>query len=136
MKKILVLSLFLAALSTLAQDVIVLKDGSTIISKVYEVNKSEIKYKKHSNLNGPQYTIRIKDVMSINYENGESKYLPQESNTEISEAEYILNTNSKKFHRKDCGLSKDIKEHNKATSNKSRDELINSGYSPCKNCNP
>jgi opacity protein-like surface antigen len=71
MKKILVLSLFLASLSTLAQDVIVLKGGSTIISKVYEVNKSEIKYKKHSNLNGPQYTIRIKDVMSIDYENGE-----------------------------------------------------------------
>ena len=54
-----------------AQDVIVKKDGSTIISKVQEINEDNIKYKKFTNLNGPTYTISISDVMTINYENGE-----------------------------------------------------------------
>jgi len=38
-----------------AQDVIVKKDGSTILAKVLEVNTDNIKYKKHSNQNGPTY---------------------------------------------------------------------------------
>lgn len=42
-----------------AQDVIVKKDGSTIVSKVLEVNTDNIKYKKFSNQNGPTYTISI-----------------------------------------------------------------------------
>ena len=54
-----------------AQDVIVKRDGSTIISKVLEVNTGDIKYKKFSNLDGPTYTIDKADVMAINYENGE-----------------------------------------------------------------
>lgn len=55
----------------MAQDVIVKKDGSTIISRVLEVNKSDIKYKKFSNQKGPTYTIEKSEVISINYENGE-----------------------------------------------------------------
>ncbi len=54
-----------------AQDVIVKKDGSTILSKVLEVNTSDIKYKKFSNLKGPTYTINKSEIMSINYENGD-----------------------------------------------------------------
>lgn len=54
-----------------AQDVIVKRDGSTIISKVLEVNTGDIKYKKFSNQGGPTYTIDKAEVMAINYENGE-----------------------------------------------------------------
>lgn len=54
-----------------AQDVIVKKDGTTILSKVLEVNKNEIKYKKHSNRQGPLYVIEKADVMAINYESGD-----------------------------------------------------------------
>ena len=54
-----------------AQDVIVKKDGSTIVSKIQEVNQDNIKYKKFSNLNGPTYTISISEIMTINYENGD-----------------------------------------------------------------
>lgn len=54
-----------------AQDVIVKRDGSTIISKVLEVNTGDIKYKKFSNQTGPTYTIDKVEVMTINYENGE-----------------------------------------------------------------
>ena len=53
------------------QDVIVKNDGATILAKVLKVGTSEIEYKKHSNPNGPLYTIKIEDVRSINYSNGE-----------------------------------------------------------------
>ena len=57
----------LAVLSSSAQDVIVKKDGSTILSKVLEVNPADIKYKKFNNPNGPIYTIDKSEIMSINY---------------------------------------------------------------------
>jgi len=55
----------------MAQDVIVKKDQSTVMSKVLEITNTEIKYKKWSNQDGPTYSISRTDVVSINYENGE-----------------------------------------------------------------
>ena len=55
----------------MAQDVIVKQDGSTILSKVMEINSAEIKYKKWSNVDGPIYAISRSEVLSINYQNGE-----------------------------------------------------------------
>ena len=55
----------------MAQDVIVKKDGSTILSKVLEVTSSEVKYKKFSNQEGPTYTIEVSELQAINYQNGE-----------------------------------------------------------------
>lgn len=71
MRYLLLLFIALGTYKVVAQDVIVLKDGSTIISKVLEINQHDIKYKKYSNQNGPTYTINKIDIMSINYENGE-----------------------------------------------------------------
>ena len=51
-------------------------------------------------------------------------------------AEYILNTNTHKFHYPDCSSVKSMKESNKEYFNGSRDEIINRGYDPCKRCNP
>ena len=84
MKFFLVVSFFLCSVSVSAQDVIVKKDGSTILSKVLEVNTSDIKYKKFSNPNGPTYTISKADIMSINYENGEKDLFSDNSVDESS----------------------------------------------------
>ncbi len=74
MKKILLLMVFFASTFTAsAQDVIVKKDGSTILSKVIEIGTTEVKYKKWNNQNGPNYTIAKSDVQAINYENGEKE---------------------------------------------------------------
>lgn len=54
-----------------AQDIIVLKDGSTILSKIIEIGVSEIKYKKWSNIEGPDYVLLKNDILSINYPNGD-----------------------------------------------------------------
>lgn len=69
--------------SFFAQDVIVKKDGVTIMAKLLEVNPTDIKYKKFSNPSGPTYTINISEVMCINYENGDRDTFdtPQTDNT-------------------------------------------------------
>ena len=72
-KQLLMLLMFLCPSVALAQDVIVKKDGSTIISKVLEIGIFEVKYKDFSNLQGPTYGIAKSDVMRINYENGEEE---------------------------------------------------------------
>ncbi len=52
------------------------------------------------------------------------------------EQEYVLNTNSMRFHYPDCeGVSR-MNESNKETVTATRDELIEKGYSPCGECNP
>ena len=71
MKKVLLFLMLLSATSVFAQDVIVKKDGSTILSKVVEIGSTEVKYKKFSNQNGPTYTITKAEIQAINYENGD-----------------------------------------------------------------
>ena len=48
---------------------------------------------------------------------------------------YIGNANSHKFHYPTCKSVGKMSEKNKVTFS-SRDEAINQGYTPCKNCNP
>ncbi len=57
------------------------------------------------------------------------------TNTNVS-GTYILNTNTKKFHRTNCSSVKRMSESNKESYSGSKDALISKGYSPCKNCNP
>jgi len=64
---------YILSVNISAQDVIVKKDGSTILSKVIEIGTSEIKYKKWTNQSGPNYTIAISDLLVINYENGDKE---------------------------------------------------------------
>lgn len=53
-----------------AQDVIVKKDGTTIVAKVQKIGTAEVEYKKFNNMEGPTYAISKEEVRSINYENG------------------------------------------------------------------
>ena len=49
---------------------------------------------------------------------------------------YILNTNSMKFHRSDCGIGQSTSAANKMYFSGTRQQVINMGYSPCQKCNP
>lgn len=73
MKKSFLFVMLLSATNIFAQDVIVKKDGTTILSKIIEVGTSEVKYKKFSSLDGPMYSISKADIMKVNYENGDSE---------------------------------------------------------------
>lgn len=52
------------------------------------------------------------------------------------EVTYVLNKNTKKFHKPSCSSVSDMKEKNKEEVTCSRDEVINRGYTPCKRCKP
>lgn len=49
---------------------------------------------------------------------------------------YILNTSTKKFHLPDCASADKIKDKNRREVSESRDQLIEHGYAPCKQCSP
>ena len=49
---------------------------------------------------------------------------------------YIVNLNTKKFHKPSCSSISRMSEKNKKQYKGKRRNLINNGYEPCKNCNP
>ena len=80
MKQLLVFLLLLCAASVSAQDVIVKKDGSTIVCRVVELTATEITYKKWSDLNGSNYVMDRSLASAINYENGKKVNLSEVDN--------------------------------------------------------
>lgn len=71
------------------------------------------------------------------WQSGEQTESDRENADNVTEqTTYVLNTNTKKFHRETCGNVSQIKEENFQKVQMSREELEQSGYSPCKNCNP
>ncbi len=50
--------------------------------------------------------------------------------------EYVLNTNTKKFHYPSCSSADKISEKNKGEFIGTRNELVSKGYSPCGICKP
>ena len=64
------MSLFCSSMA-MAQDIIVKKDGSTILAKVIKVGDKEIEYKKYQSTSDRLYSISTSEIMAINYEDGE-----------------------------------------------------------------
>ena len=56
--------------------------------------------------------------------------------SDTKEQMYILNKNTKKFHKPECSGAKKIKAKNKGEYTGSRQTLIDEGYEPCGKCNP
>lgn len=93
------------------------------------------------------YVYNVQPGISINYVTGDSslsgtnqaavtEQATQAASQQTTTESYILNTNTKKFHRPSCSSVKQMKESNKKSSSESRDALIAAGYDPCKKCNP
>ena len=72
--------MLLCSTSVFAQDVIVKKDGSTIVCRVVELTSTEITYKKWTDLNGSNYVMNRADASAINYENGKKVNLSESTN--------------------------------------------------------
>src|SRR5687767_8191517 len=70
MKKLSILLSVFAAISMQAQDTLYTISGQKIPAKVIEINQTEIKYKKATNLDGPTYVVDKNDVALIEYKNG------------------------------------------------------------------
>ena len=53
-----------------------------------------------------------------------------------NQCDYVLNTNTKKFHYPTCNSAKQMKDKNKAYFVGTREEAIARGYDSCGNCHP
>lgn len=86
------------------------------------------------------YCYNNQPNITINYATGESSYsgMQNTSDTEnnTEQTEYVLNTNTKKFHLPYCDSVTEMNDKNREYYYGSRNELISQGYTPCKNCNP
>lgn len=81
---------FLATLMLLsfvanAQDVITMKNGDEVQSKIMEITPTEIKYKRYENQEGPTYTIKKSDAFMIKYQNGTKDVFNDEPETKTED---------------------------------------------------
>lgn len=87
------------------------------------------------------YAYNVQPGVQIDYATGESALvnaMPSESveQTPTEEPDYVLNTNTRKFHRPSCSSVEDIKPSNRKDFSGSREVLIEQGFVPCKRCTP
>tara|TARA_B100000927_G_C16400121_1_gene442978 strand:+ start:85 stop:684 length:600 start_codon:yes stop_codon:yes gene_type:complete len=69
-KIVLILFVIVCTNNLYGQDIIIYKNGDDLKVKVLKITKTEIVYKKFTNLNGPEYTEEISNIFMIKYENG------------------------------------------------------------------
>lgn len=50
--------------------------------------------------------------------------------------DYVLNTNTGRFHRPSCGDAAAVSEGNRIDVHLTRNEVLAMGYAPCRHCNP
>lgn len=85
------------------------------------------------------YAYNVQPGIEIDYATGESREAKDsagDSSNETQEGEYVINTNTGKFHRPDCSSVEDIKPEKKKEYTGSREELTKQGYEPCGRCRP
>lgn len=74
----------LSSIVSMAQDVIVKKDGSTILAKVTRVGDKEVEYKKYKSNSDRLYSISTSSLIAINYEDGEKDTFSNNDNVILS----------------------------------------------------
>lgn len=97
------------------------------------------------------YCYNVQPGIEIDYETGESWVSEDAQSTAAAnelvddqngtdsvdtdvEENYVVNTNTKKFHLPTCSSVNDMAEHNKLIYVGTIQELIDQGYSPCQRC--
>lgn len=88
------------------------------------------------------FAFNVQPGIGIDYATGDSwiaadtDVLGSTGTDSEAEMDYILNTNTHKFHSPDCKSATDMNEENKETYHGTRSALIESGYEPCGKCKP
>lgn len=120
MKQLLVFLLLLCAASVSAQDVIVKKDGSTVVCRVVTLNATEIVYKRWSDLNGSNYIMDRSLASAINYENGKKEVLGEVQNqyTPGNQNDGVQQYNDRALLQMDFATSKPKKKDENAKNNR------------------
>lgn len=96
------------------------------------------------------YAYNVQPGITIDYATGKSalsgetdetgssaqKSSPEQKETDNTSEQYVLNTNTKKFHLPSCSSVADTKGENKEEFVGSRNDLTSQGYEPCGRCKP
>lgn len=86
---------------------------------------------------GGSYLDESTDIRSDSEAGGELLGESEETPEPVpAGTDYVLNTNTRKFHDPACDSVKDIAEKNKQAYSGNREDVIAMGYTPCKRCNP
>ncbi len=81
------------------------------------------------------YCYNVQPGVLIDYATGES-CIDEEYLNSGEQGDYVLNTNSKKFHLPSCSGATDMSEKNRQEYTGSRELLIAQGFEPCSQCEP
>mgnify|MGYP002575286854 FL=1 len=89
------------------------------------------------------YVYNSQPDVAIDYQTGESRAVEkligsseESQSSDTQSEEYILNTNTRKFHLSNCPSVASMKDKNKEEYYGPRENLIEEGYAPCQNCMP
>lgn len=101
-------------------------------------------YLKSDGTRATNITLTI-DGKNYSFDSSGKNYVPKTtqakqtvttSSNSSNQHDYVLNTNTHKFHKPGCKSVNQMKDKNKKYYTGTRDEVIGMGYDPCKNCNP
>lgn len=110
--------------------------GSDLIASGIQMQAESVE----DNGEGISYNIfcfNVNPGVSINYANGiVITEDPEEVAKQSKPRQYVLNTNTMKFHYPSCSGVSDISKRNKKTVTESRIDLLKEGYEPCGQCQP
>lgn len=87
------------------------------------------------------FVYNVQPGVGIDYATGDN-WLEEKTVAEAAqddgepEADYILNTNTKKFHYPSCPSVEQMKETSRQAYFGTREDVIGMGYDPCQNCRP
>ncbi len=120
-------------------------EGGNLLAKGVQMEA----YSVEDSGKGVSFNVFVNNIqpgIEINYYSGESRLSSdadvvadkeeKESYANKGNYEYILNTNTKKFHLPSCLSVKNIKEKNKESFNGNKIWLSDNGYTPCNSCKP
>lgn len=112
-------------------------DGDNLVADGVQMEAESVE----DNGNGILFNVfcyNVQPGINIDYATGDSSLSGESTNVSADTAntEYVLNVNTKKFHKPTCSAAKQMKEENKQEYSGSRDDLIAQRYEPCKKCNP
>ena len=79
------------------------------------------------------FCYNVQPGVIIDYATGESSAAPQADGVVMN---YVLNTNTRKFHKPDCSGVADMKQSARQDYKGTRETLIAQGYTPCGKCKP
>ena len=121
-------------------------DGDDLVAKGVQMEAYSVE-DKGKGISFNVFVFNSQPGVEINYKDGASKLstydtanVTDEKIQNVSTAdepeEYVLNTKTKKIHRKDCSSVKDIREQNVEAYNGKKEYLIDNGYTECGKCKP